>query len=520
MSDDSDARGPRLRKGETARITEPVPSSLAPESRDSALAVTVPSKRGTEVLGPSSKAHTVDVGPPPSSARSLAHLLGTALDGRYELQQILGQGGMGLVFKGRNLTLDMPIAVKVMLPEVAQQRDYYRRFRREARVMSVLSHRNIVQVFDFGLADGALPFIVMQLLRGRPLDDWLFELERLPSLAEIDDLFSQILDAFAVAHNAGVIHRDVKPGNMFLSDEADGHRLVKILDFGLAHFEENEGSTDDEGPSLTRAGMVSGTPAYMSPEQCRSLAVGPSSDIYALGCVLTEFLQGRPPFSGQSNMDVMTQQMLASPPPLDRPADAEPVPALLERLRLDLLAKQPSRRPISIEELRARFREAMASAASRESRGHREDRLARVDRVPAWTEPERRVIVAPEISQLVTDVLFTTWGETDLGVGPHARVGLAASGYSVQLSPPEPGGVLDSAKLWLLDAGEHTTEACALLEAQRARGALPPTLVCTSDNTGDGVARFVAAGASDLLGYPVEIAQLVRKLGRLRRKAR
>ena len=306
--------------------------------------------RGTLVL--SEDAHPLSHRPTEHDPRSAAErgrqagktpLTGKVLANKYELQTRLGVGGMGEVYRATHLTLGVEVAVKIMHPQVAIIDEYTRRFRREAHAASLLHHRNVVRVTDFGEEQGLL-YLVMELLRGESGAQWLHRSMIPPPLEEVAHVLSQVLDAFEAAHSAGIVHRDLKPENVFLAIEDDGKRIVKVVDFGLAHVDDYR----DSGPTLTRQDIVSGTPEYMSPEQCRSLAVGASTDIYAIGCLLTEMLQLQPPFVGNA-VEVMTQQMFVPAPPLRRASTVPPVPPLLERLRLSLLAKHPEQRPQSID---------------------------------------------------------------------------------------------------------------------------------------------------------------------------
>ena len=175
------------------------------------------------------------------------------LGGRYRLDFELGRGGMGTVYAGRHLSLAIPIAVKVMLPRYAADPHWLRRFEREAKATSRLHQRNVVRVLDFGRHEG-LPFLVMELLEGTPLSDWLVGRPSPPTLEEVAEVMLGIFDAFDAAHSEGIIHRDLKPDNVFLATESDGQQIVKILDFGLAHM------TEPDSDTLTKAEMVAGTP--------------------------------------------------------------------------------------------------------------------------------------------------------------------------------------------------------------------------------------------------------------------
>ena len=323
--------------------------------------------------------------PPAASPPGLA-LDGTLIADRYLLEHELGRGGMGTVYAGRHTTLGSPVAVKVLLPRFANTPHWLRRFEREARITSKLNHRNVVRVLDFGSHDG-LPYLVMERLAGVTLSQWLFSRPACPALAEVEEIMLSIFDAFEAAHAAGVVHRDLKPDNVFLAIESDGRQIVKILDFGLAHMREPGLA------SLTEANMVSGTPEYMSPEQCRTLKVGPETDIYAMGCLLTEMLQLEPPFVGATHVDVMTKQMFYEPPALHRPPDAEPIPVLLERLRLDLLSKRSAQRPASVRDVKAAFLDAVSPEREAELLPKRKRAGAggeRAERAPSWEDSDAR----------------------------------------------------------------------------------------------------------------------------------
>ncbi|WP_158734376.1 serine/threonine-protein kinase [Streptomyces sp. NRRL F-2747] len=260
--------------------------------------------------------------------------VGDELAGRYRLEQRLGQGGMGEVWRGHDLLLDRSVAVKVLL-EAATNDEVVARFRREATIGARLQHPGITVVHDVGRQDGRL-FIVMELLSG---EDLATVLARDGGLA-VDlavDLAAQTAEALAVAHGQAVVHRDLKPGNLFLLPGA----RIKICDFGIAH-------SADATAGWTVTGRIIGTPAYMAPEQWRGERVGARCDLYALGCVLYALVSGAPPFGqGESPYVLMHRHVAEAPIPL-REAGA-PVPVELDRLVLALLAKDPADRPESAE---------------------------------------------------------------------------------------------------------------------------------------------------------------------------
>jgi len=281
--------------------------------------------------------------------------VGLVLRGRFRLTRLLGKGGMGCVYQALDEELNRNVAIKMMKASLTATPNSPGRFYREAQALSLLQHRNIVEVFDFGIARGE-PFLVMEYLEGVPLSSWMTD-RRPPPLGQVASFLDQSLDALQVAHEAGIIHRDIKPDNLFLLLPFDGPRpWFKVLDFGLAHID----AAIDQVGKITSTGTVAGTPSYMSPEQCRSLSVTPASDLYSLGCVLTELLQGKPPFEAPCAAELMTLQMFEPVPPLARPTGEPPVPPLLDELRRELLAKRPERRPASAAEARRLLREAMA----------------------------------------------------------------------------------------------------------------------------------------------------------------
>ncbi len=257
---------------------------------------------------------------------------------RYELTRQIARGGMAEVYLARDLLLDRPVALKMLFPELSVDRSFVERFRREAQAAANLSHPNIVPVFDWGEADSTY-FIVMEYVDGRSLSN-LLRAEG-PLLADrAAAIGAEVASALAFAHSRGVIHRDVKPGNVLLAHSGQ----VKVTDFGIAR-------ASNTTESLTQTGAVMGTATYFSPEQAQGLSVDGRSDIYSLGVVLYEMVTGRAPFSADSPITVAYKHVRETPPP---PREINPsVPPEFEAVILQAMAKSPDDRYQSAEELRA-----------------------------------------------------------------------------------------------------------------------------------------------------------------------
>jgi serine/threonine-protein kinase len=267
--------------------------------------------------------------------------IGSTINGRYQLEAAIGEGGMATVYAARHRLVDRPCAVKVMNAALAKNEVIRERFRREAKAAQKLAHPNIIEIFDQGeLEDGSL-FLVMELLEGQTLSDIVMR-DKL-SLERALPIAIQIARALARAHDLEVIHRDLKPENVFLAESDDGSDLVKLLDFGIAR------SMQDV--RLTGAGEVFGTPQYMAPERITSIDAGPAADLYALGVMLFEMLTGQLPFDAP---DVATffLKHLKEPPPSLRARDAS-VPAELDQLVMDMMAKDPKDRPVDAPRVHA-----------------------------------------------------------------------------------------------------------------------------------------------------------------------
>lgn len=313
--------------------------------------------------------------------------------GKVRIDKYLAQGGMAEVYLGSHLSLDRPVAVKVLHSHIEENPDLLERFQREAKVVAGFRHPNIVQIFDFDTADGH-PYIVMEFLKGPTLAAYLTNLHkrnmRLP-LQQVARLLKALADALDYAHKQGVIHRDIKPSNVLLHNKTDDIPLDQPLtndvepvltDFGLVRIQD--------AASQTATGMVSGTPSYMSPEQARGDRTDHRTDIYSLGVALYEMLAGRVPFEADSTMSVMYMQIHEPPPPIAGVSPA--VQVVINRA----LAKKPADRYQTCREMAVDFYQAIGMAgeagtlldAAPPSQYSRVQQPARVQEAPIPFKPD------------------------------------------------------------------------------------------------------------------------------------
>jgi serine/threonine-protein kinase len=296
------------------------------------------------------------------ASRTVYHL-GTAVTearqlGSYQLEERLGGGGMGEVWRASHRLLQRPAAIKLIRPEIlsglgdSSPGTALRRFENEARVTASLGSTHTVNLFDFGRTDDGAFYYVMELLDGLDLGSMVERYGPVPPERAVF-LLAQACHSLMDAHAQGMIHRDVKPTNIFACRKGPDHDFVKVLDFGLVKAMEGE---ELANPGLTREGMVTGTPAFLAPEiALGSVPIGPATDIYQLGCVGYWLLCGQLVFTGQTPMAMVSQHIHEAPPPLSDRTEIG-VPADLERVILDCLAKDPAERPQSAEVLRDRLR--------------------------------------------------------------------------------------------------------------------------------------------------------------------
>jgi serine/threonine protein kinase len=269
---------------------------------------------------------------------SAADLLGSVIDGRFEILEKLGEGGMGAIYKARQLSVDRIVALKILLHDQRGDPISVERFRHEAYLASRLKHPNAIVIHDFGQSERGLLYIAMEFLPGETLKQRLRRVGPMPVDVAVR-VMSQALRTIAEAHRMGLVHRDLKPDNVFLTRVEGDENFVKVLDFGIAKLTAVQEGAEVEGyqGGLTVQGKIYGTPNYMSPEQIRGKTVDQQSDLYSLGVIFYEVLAGRQPFVGETPVDVMMMHLRDTPPTL-RSLRAE-VPVELERTVLRALEK-------------------------------------------------------------------------------------------------------------------------------------------------------------------------------------
>jgi serine/threonine-protein kinase len=306
---------------------------------------------------------------------------GRVLGGRYKLEQCIGSGGMGEIYRARRLHIGDTVAVKVLRADVVENEKSRQRFYREARAAAMLHHPNAVVIHDFGEDDDGMAYIVMELLVGRSLRQLLID-EGSIAAARAYGIIRQACAALDAGHRNGIVHRDIKPDNIILLDSNDGADHVKILDFGIAKVLDKALDTLSLEQRLTNVGAVIGTPHYMAPEQCQGEEADARSDIYSVGVVLYELLTGVAPFIAKTPTGVAIKHVTEKPRPL---RELKPsIPEAVEAVVLQALEKAPDARPQTALELARAFETALANEPETM-------RLARAD--------EPQMIAPPKISQ-------------------------------------------------------------------------------------------------------------------------
>jgi serine/threonine-protein kinase len=292
-------------------------------------------------------------------------MVGRIFLGRYETIRLLGEGGMGRVYLARQMDLGRQVVVKVMHDHIAADPKFRERFQRETLLMARFQHPFAVTLYDASLNDPQGPCIIMEYVRGSPLDTLLQRNGRFtPQRA--GRLLGQLCEALQAAHQEGIVHRDLKPANLMLVDPDTPYEKIKVMDFGLAKMIEGP-SRPMPGMSDTGVDFAVGTPGYISPEQVRGEELDHRSDLYSVGIILFELLTGRLPFSGAETMDVLLAHATEEPPDFAN-VGADWVPKSVENVVRRCLAKQPGERPQSARELAELYEAALANVQELQDR--------------------------------------------------------------------------------------------------------------------------------------------------------
>ncbi len=273
-------------------------------------------------------------------------LIGRTVDGRYLIERVLGEGGMGLVYKAKHTVLGKPLAIKVLRPDVSKDEEIITRFRQEAQSATSIGNEHIIDISDFGTLPDGSTYFVMEFLEGSDLTKAIEKVGAMEPGRTVK-IAKQLCRALGGAHERGIVHRYIMPDNIYLIKRGNVSDFVKVLDFGIAKVSHG-GNT-----KLTRAGQVFGTPHYMSPEQCAGTNVDHRTDIYAIGVILYEMACGRVPFDADNLMGILTKHLYEEPiPPHELPPPVD-VPPPLEAIILKCLAKTPDHRYQNMGEMAA-----------------------------------------------------------------------------------------------------------------------------------------------------------------------
>ncbi len=273
-------------------------------------------------------------------------LVGTTIGGHYEILSLLGHGGMGVVYKARHNVMDRIVAIKMLRSQLISEKVVLRRFQQEVKASSRINHPHVITVHDYGVS-GGMPYIVMDYLKGDTLSQLLDREEHLGVERGLK-ILTQACDGLAFAHKQGVVHRDLKPGNIVLINYDGDPDFVKVVDFGVARILD----PSLESQRLTQDGEVLGSPLYMSPEQCMGQELGPQSDIYAMGIVIYETLTGCLPIIGKTAVETIAKQVTEQPVPFATVRPDLYIPERLQQIVFKAMAKDLNTRYQSMEQLR------------------------------------------------------------------------------------------------------------------------------------------------------------------------
>lgn len=418
--------------------------------------------------------------------------LGDVIAGRYKLIEPLGEGGMGAVYKAEQIGLGREVAVKVILPERASNERAKKRFLREAKVTASVKHPGVVQIYDYGEVEGVI-YIAMEVLSGPTLRHLVdYDMPPLPQDRAIE-IALPVAETLEATAKIPLVHRDLKPENVLFDKDLSGNIRVVLVDFGLAF--ETEG--DDTTGRLTREGVLSGTPDYMSPEQCRADRVTPASDVYALGCMMYEMLTSEPPFKGEPA--VQLSRHLFVPPKRIRHAFPDiKVHGSLDDLVMDMLQKDPASRP-SASDVAERLRRMNTAQPERmNANAHDEDRLGRAARMISAAS----IVPPPMKQQAESGVLW--WRDASASVSTLDALAVGGVVVIDTLTQPPRFDVIFAPGATPEEVTELSKEA--------------PVIGMASSKNMDELTALLRAGAKEALMPNYEPSDLVRRVQRVLRK--
>ncbi len=339
-------------------------------------------------------------------------LIGQTLAGKYRIEELISEGGMGAVYRGTHVLMDKTVAVKVLRPSLAADDTIVARFSREAKAASRIAHPHALSVTDFGESENGVVFLVMEYLSGRTLKNEIRSVGPMP-LSRVVEIIRQVGSALDAAHAEGVIHRDLKSDNIMLVD-SNGADWAKVLDFGIAKIQERVGTYD---PGITAPNLIVGTPQYMSPEQCsQSSELDSRSDIYSLGVILYEMLIGHVPFTGESPTAIMMKHLQEPPPSVLEERDD--LPASVARVVAKALAKRPEDRFQSAGQLVEALTDAAGDPVVQSGTARSESRIT------------DRIVVPTASNQSPADTATTDYDEVTV-VSQRPRAASAAATRSM-----------------------------------------------------------------------------------------
>ncbi len=428
-------------------------------------------------------------------------LIGRILAGRFRILEKIGQGGMGIVYKGEHISIKRLTAIKILALDLATNQEFVARFRREAEMASNINHPNAVGIYDFGEAEDGLVYLAMEYLDGEPLSEILRQEGPLP-IARVVSIIYQAAEALDAAHQMGIIHRDFKPDNVMICQRGSRPDWVKVVDFGLAKRTRMESPQE----ALTRTGFMLGTPDYMSPEQVLGEELTPRSDLYSLALVAYEMLTCKLPFSGSTPQNQMFKRLIEPPASLLATRPDLPLPAALESVLMKALARDPNDRHLSALEFASELDQAALAGAG--ARGSSSVTVAQAKPAATTNLTCNRCGATASGEQRFCDVCGTPLSATAVTMPPPVTSpGIApaydqvASGFSAPAvaSPPATIGLEPDRKkrgrntaVWIMTLVALIAIGVAVYFA--TRGTLFPPKVSPSDRVVASLRRAVDYG--------------------------